>query len=363
MKTDTIDIKKIINRFNHFWGMMLILTFILPSFAFSQSSPETVDLGTASDYVIIAKTGISCTGSTQITGDLGISPAAASYITGFSLILDVTNTFSLSSFVTGKIFATDYADPTPINLSTAIRDMENAYSNAAGRLLPDFTELYTGDLTGKTLLPGLYNWTSPVVVGDGGVTISGSETDIWIFQIAQNLEIANGAIVTLDGGAKASNIFWQVAGQVTLGTTAAMKGIILSKTAVAMYTGATLSGRALAQTAVTIDANTVIVPAIPTSLNDDVTLKEFSLEQNYPNPFNPSTMIQYSLKEATKVSLKVYNILGVKVATLVNKPQNAGNYTVIFNSNQSNMNLSSGVYFYRLETESFISTKKLVLLK
>jgi len=363
MKNDTIHIEKIINRFNHFWGIMLILTFILPSFAFSQSSPETVNLGTASDFVILAKTGISCTGSTQITGNLGISPAAASYITGFSLILDGANTFALSSFVTGQIFAADYSVPTPIYLSTAIGDMENAYNNAAGRLLPDFTELYTGDLTGKTLLPGLYNWTTPVLVGDAGVTISGSESDIWIFQIAQNLEIANGAIVTLTGGAKASNIFWQVAGQATLGTTAAMKGIILSKTAIAMFTGATLSGRALAQTAVTIDANTVIVPAIPTSLNDDIALTEFALEQNYPNPFNPSTMIQYSLKEATKVSLNVYNILGVKVATLVNKPQNAGNYTVIFNSNQSNMNLSSGVYFYRLETESFISTKKMILLK
>jgi len=343
--------------------MILILTFILPSIAFSQSSPETVNLGTAGDFVILAKTGISCTGSTQITGDLGISPAAATYITGFDLIADASTTFSLSSLVTGKVFAADFTEPTPTKLTTAIGDMETAYTNAAGRLLPDFTELYSGNLTGKTLIPGLYMWTTTVLVGDAGVTISGSENDIWIFQIAQNLEIANGAIVTLAGGAKASNIFWQVAGQATLGTTAAMKGIILSKTAIAMYTGATLSGRALAQTAVTIDANTVIAPSTVTSIEENTKLLNFSLSQNYPNPFNPSTMIKYSIMKATQVSLKVYNILGVEVATLVNGHQNAGSYRVQFNTSQGKVNLASGIYFYRLEAESYVDTKKLILLK
>jgi hypothetical protein len=241
--------------------------------------------------------------------------------------------------------------------------METAYTNAAGRLLPDFTELYTGDLTGKTLIPGLYMWTTTVSVGDAGVTISGGENDIWIFQIAQNLEIANGAIVTLAGGAQAANIFWQVAGQATLGTTAQMKGVILSRTAIAMNTGATLSGRALAQTAVTIDANTVIAPSKVTSVEDNTEPQAFALLQNYPNPFNPSTRIEYSLMKATQVSLKVYNILGVEVATLVSGRQDAGSYTVQFNTSQAKVNLASGIYFYRLETESYVAAKKLILLK
>jgi hypothetical protein len=145
-------------------------------------------------------------------------------------------------------------------MTTAISDMETAYTDAAGRTLPDHTELGSGDITSMTLTPGLYKWGTGVLISAAGVTISGSATDVWIFQIAQNLTVANGAIITLSGGALASNIFWQVAGQTTIGTTVAMKGIILCQTAIAMNTGATLNGRALAQSAVTLAGNTVVNP-------------------------------------------------------------------------------------------------------
>jgi hypothetical protein len=145
-------------------------------------------------------------------------------------------------------------------MTTAVSDMETAYTDAAGRAIPDYTELYAGDVTGKTLTPGLYKWGTGVLVSAGGVTISGTASDVWIFQIAQDLTVANGAIVTLSGGAQAKNIFWQVAGQTTLGTTADMKGIILCQTAIVLNNGATLNGRALAQTEVTLDANTVTKP-------------------------------------------------------------------------------------------------------
>ncbi|MFA6597250.1 MAG: ice-binding family protein [Ignavibacteriaceae bacterium] len=362
MNTKTKAPTTSLSRWTQFLKTFLLITIMLPTIAMSQSSPASVNLGTAGDFVILAKTGISVTGTTQITGDLGISPAAASFITGFGLIADPSNTFSTSSLVTGKIYAADYTDPTPTKMTTAIGDMETAYTNAAGRVSPDFSELYTGDLTGKTLIPGLYKWSTAVVVSAGGVTISGSATDVWIFQIAQNLELANGAIVTLSGGALASNIFWQVAGQVTLGTTAAMKGIILCQTAVAMNTGATLTGRALAQTAVTLDANAVVNPLV-TSVKNELAPKAFALLQNYPNPFNPSTRIQYSLEKTAQVSLKVYNVLGLEVATLVNSRQDAGSYNVPFSANNGSLNLSSGVYFYRLETGSFVSTKKMILMK
>ncbi len=98
---------------------------------FSQSS--VVKLGTSGDFVILGKTGISNTGSTEITGNLGVSPIDQTAITGFGLILDATGTFSTSSLVTGKIFAADYTDPTPSKLTTAIGDMETAYTDAAGR--------------------------------------------------------------------------------------------------------------------------------------------------------------------------------------------------------------------------------------
>jgi hypothetical protein len=331
-----------------------------------------VNLGTAGDFVLIAKTGISTTGTTQITGDLGVSPVAATFITGFGLIMDVSNTFSTSSLITGKVYASDYTTPTPAKMTTAIGDMETAYTNAAGRTLPDYTELYLGNLTGKTLTPGLYNWTSGVQVSAaGGVTISGSSTDVWIFQIAQNLELTSGAAVTLSGGAQASNIFWQVAGNVSLGTTVDMKGIILCKTQIMMSTGATLLGRALAQTAVTLDANAITIPGAINDIGADAlqTPVKFTLEQNFPNPFNPSTSINYNLPFDSKVTLEVYNIIGKRVSLLVNEEQSAGYYSVNYNASTLNKNISSGVYFYKITAvekatgNNFSSIKKMMLLK
>jgi len=228
------------------------------------AGPTPVNLGTAGNFRILAKTGISTTGTTSIVGDIGLSPAAASYITGFGLIMDSSNTFSTSSLVTGKVYAADYASPTPTMMTTAISDMETAYTDAAGRTLPDFTELGAGNIDGLTLVPGLYKWGTGVTIPTG-VTLTGGANDVWIFQIAQDLTVGNGAIVTLSGGAQATNIFWQVAGQVTLGTTSQFKGIILCKTLIEMNTGAMLDGRALAQTAVTLDSNNV-VPEFPSIL-------------------------------------------------------------------------------------------------
>jgi len=208
----------------------------------------------------LAKTGISTTGTTAVTGDLGLSPAAASYITGFGLTMDSTNVFSTSSLVTGKIYAADYAVPTPANLTTAVSDMQTAFTDAAGRSLPDFTELYAGDIRGRTLVPGLYKWGTGVLITSAGVTLAGGQNDVWIFQIAQDLTVSNSAIITLSGGAQAKNIFWQVSGQATLGTAADFKGIILSQTLISMNTGVKMSGRALAQTAVTLDASAVTQP-------------------------------------------------------------------------------------------------------
>jgi hypothetical protein len=364
MKINTMDQINVLSKQTFFIGVMLMVAFMMPTVILSQSSPASVNLGTSGDFVILAKTGISTTGVTSITGDIGVSPIDHTAITGFGLILDQSGTFSTSSLVTGKVYSADYTDPTPTKMSTAVSDMETAYIEAAGRTLPDYTELYAGDITGQTLTPGLYKWSTGILISAGGVTISGTANDVWIFQIAQNLELTNGAIVTLSGGAQASNIFWQVAGQVTLGTTAAMKGIILCQTQIVMSTGVTLNGSALAQTAVTLDANTIFISPMLTTVENDTAPQELALLQNYPNPFNPVTWIQYSLEKAVQVSLKVYNLLGFEVATLVNSRQEAGSYSVPFSViSENNSTFASGVYFYRLEAGSFVSTKKLVLMK
>ncbi len=222
------------------------------------NGPAAVDLGTAGDFVILAKSGISTTGTTAIVGDIAVSPVSASYVTGFSIAAPPT-THAKSPLVTGKILAADYDPPTPTKLTVAVLDMEGAYTDAAGRTLPDFTEHGAGNVDTMTLTAGLYKWGTNLEFANG-VTLNGSADDVWIFQIAQDLQVGNGAIVTLSGGAQAKNVFWQVGGQVTIGTTARVQGILLTKTMIEMKTGAVLLGRAFAQTAVTLDGVAVTQP-------------------------------------------------------------------------------------------------------
>lgn len=219
-----------------------------------------VGLGSSGNFVALAKTGISTTGTTAIVGDIGVSPAAASLITGFGLIADATNTFATSSLVTGKVYAANYAAPTPTYMTTAIGDMQAAFSDAAGRTLPDFTELGAGNISGMTLIPGLYKWGTGVLVTGVGVTLSGGPNDVWIFQVAQDLTISNSAMIILSGGAQAKNVYWQVSGKATLGTAANFSGVLMSQTLISVGTGAVVNGRLMAQSAITLDAARITAP-------------------------------------------------------------------------------------------------------
>ena len=222
-----------------------------------------MNLRTAGNYVILSKTGISTTGATSIVGDLGASPIDSTAITGFGLTMDSTNTFSTSSLVAGKVYAADYTAPTPSNLTTAISNMETAYTDAAGRPTSGagFLNLDAGNIAvGRVFTPGVYTWGTGVTIPTGGITISGGANDVWIFQISGTLTASSGAIVTLTGGAQAKNIFWQVADQTTLESTTDFKGVILDQTAIVMKAGAKLIGRALAQAEVTLIQNTVTKP-------------------------------------------------------------------------------------------------------
>lgn len=221
--------------------------------------PAPVILGTAGAFVILAKAAVTTTGTTSVVGDIGLSPAAGSYYTGFGEALHASNVYSTSSLVTGKMYAADYAVPTPANLTTAVLDMQNAFTDAANRTLPTATELGAGNIDGMTLAPGLYKWGTGLNI-PSNVTLSGATNDVWIFQIGEDLTVGNGAIITLSGGAQAKNVFWQVSGQAVLGTTADFKGNVLCQTQIVMNTGAVVLGRMLAQTAITVDANTVTAP-------------------------------------------------------------------------------------------------------
>jgi len=248
-------------RFN-VWGLIIGLSasvIFLHQDATAAQAP--VDLGSADSFVILAKSGISTTGTTSIGGDIGVSPIDSTAITGFGLIMDSSGQFSTSSLVTGKVYAADYAVPTPTKMTTAVSDMEIAFTDAAGRTLPDATELYAGDLSGQTLAPGLYKWSTGVLI-NSDVTLAGPSDAVWIFQIAGDLTMGSGAKVLVSGGAHAKNIFWQVGGGVgvEIGTTAHVEGTILGAKATHLRTGASLNGRALVQTAVTLEANAITIP-------------------------------------------------------------------------------------------------------
>ena len=189
--------------------------------------PATVVLGSASNYVILAKSAVSNVPTSAITGNIGLSPAAASFITGCALNLPVGGAFAISAQVTGNVYASYYAVPTPSNLTTAIGDMQTVYVDAAGRPTPDHTELAAGNIGGLTLPAGLYKWSNTVTI-PSDVTLTGGANDTWIFQIAGGLTQASATKVILAGGAQAKNVVWQVFGVVDIGTTAHMEGEVLS---------------------------------------------------------------------------------------------------------------------------------------
>jgi hypothetical protein len=134
--------------------------------------------------------------------------------------------------------AADYTYPTPGDMTTAISNMETAYTDAAGRSGDVTLNLGAGNIQGETLDPGLYNWGTGVGF-TSSLTFSGTSTDIWILQIAKGVTVGAGAIVTLEGGAKANNIFWQVAGDVVAGAGAHLEGVFLVATGIVFQTGRT----------------------------------------------------------------------------------------------------------------------------
>ena len=231
------------------------------------NGPAAVDIGSSTNlaaaggYALLAKTAISNVTGSSIDGNVGLSPAAATYITGFGMTADSPNVSSTAPAVVSpaKIYAASYKSPTPTNLTSAVLEMEGAYTDAAGRTPPDFLDLSSGNLGGLTLAPGLYTWGSSVTIPTD-VTISGGPDDVWIFQISNDLDLSKGVDVLLGGGADAKNIFWQVAGQVTIHSSAHFEGIILSKTAVTLQTKATFHGRIYAQTMIALDNNAITVP-------------------------------------------------------------------------------------------------------
>ena len=253
---------------------MFLFGLIVPAMALA-AGPAPVDLLSNSNFVILSKTGITDTGShtSVITGNIGSSPiTAAAMSTVFCSEMSGT-IYGVNAAYVGSGDPVCFAGNPPSSnkdlVDQAVLDMGTAYTDAEGRALPDGTELYSGNIGGQTFTAGLYKWSTDVSIPTD-VTLSGGASDVWIFQIAGNLSIASGGSVpagikvNLIGGAKASNVFWQVGGVTgaTLGTYSTFNGTILSAKQIIMQTGAVFNGRALAQTQVTMDANGVSLPVV-----------------------------------------------------------------------------------------------------
>jgi hypothetical protein len=223
----------------------------------------------AGEYVILAKAGISTVPNSIITGNIAVSPIAATAMTGFSLTADSTNVFSTSSQLTGRAFAANYVAPTPATLTAAVNDMEAAYTEAAARLNTDPNKINLGSgLLGvggygdedNPLTPGVYTFHTDVSIASD-IYFNGTYNDVFIIQITGDLKQAVNTKVILTNCARAENIFWQITGYVDVGMGAHLEGILLGKTKAMFKTGSSLYGRVLAQTACTLDMATITEPA------------------------------------------------------------------------------------------------------
>ncbi|MDE3008659.1 MAG: DUF3494 domain-containing protein [Acidobacteriota bacterium] len=207
----------------------------------ASAATSTVNLGSSSTFAILAGSTITNTGSSVISGNIGLSPGTS--ITGFPPGIESTGTTSV-------------ANPTAVQAQT---DLVTAYNDAAGRT-PATTE--PSELGGLTLAAGVYTVASSATL-TGTLTLNGANdaTSTFIIQIPAGLTTASASSIVLENGAQACNVFWQVTSSATLGTGSSFAGTLMALSSITATTGAKVSGRLLARNgAVTLDTNSVTVP-------------------------------------------------------------------------------------------------------
>ena len=215
-----------------------------------------INLGYSSNFIVLAGSLISNVPTSALTGNIGLSPAAGSEITGFG-----------GNEITGTTYTVDATGPTgsvtdATGLTTAKGDLTSAYNDAAGRTSTDMV-LLAGNIGGLTLTPGLYKSKGSLEISFGDVTFDalGNSSAVFIIQIASTLTRTSGRKIILSGGAQASNIYWQVGTSATLGTTSVFKGTIMADQSISVNTGASIEGRLLARiAAITLEGNTIVAP-------------------------------------------------------------------------------------------------------
>lgn len=249
MKKNIFFLTDNFTKYMHFLGVTLLVILAGSSIA---SSIPALNLRSTTSFVILAGATVTGLPPVSIKGNVGLSPAAGSFIVGFD-----------GSNVAGKLYVVDATGPAgsvedATLMQAAKSDLTIAYNDAAGRTpVPtgSFLNPGSGNIGGLNLVAGLYKFTSTAAITGSDVTLTGSATDVWIFQIGSSLNLGSGIKVILAGGAKAANIFWQVGTSATLGTYSTFKGTILADQSISLGTGASLDGRALAfEAAVTMSS-------------------------------------------------------------------------------------------------------------
>jgi cytoskeletal protein CcmA (bactofilin family) len=235
------------------FAMKLILSLLLATVVNAGTYTETIELGNAKNFVVLAKTGIATVPDSTIVGSMGVSPIATTAMTGFGLKMDPAGMHATASQITGNAYGADMAMPTPAVLTQSVLDMQTAYTNASLRTTdnPRRVNVNGGNIGGLTLTPGVYTFTTGVNI-NSDIILRGESDDVFIIQTTGVLTLATSTKVFLDGGVQAKNVFWVVAGNVSLGASSYMQGVILCKTNVVMVTASALTGRILAQTEVAL---------------------------------------------------------------------------------------------------------------
>ena len=249
------------NRTNNFLALVFTLALIclmtITIIPGVRGEAAVVDLGSAGNFAILAKTGITDSlSSSVITGNVGLSPGLGGAIKGFD---DCGR-------VSGTIYRVDdsgtaCATNNTALVNAAVTDMISAYSVATSES-PDFSTPGAENIAGRTLTPGAYAWTGAVSITGNDVTLDGqgNTNAVWILRTTGALTIDAGKKVVLINGAQPSNIFWVVAGDTALGANSVFKGNILDAGAITLGAGAALNGRAFAQSAVTLGGSTLTLP-------------------------------------------------------------------------------------------------------
>jgi hypothetical protein len=218
--------------------------------------PAPVNLGSAANFRILAKTAVTDIPLSAVTGEVGLGPGApGTAITGLTcpeVNGGVGTPIHVASTAGAAITSCSFIDPA---LGVAIGDADAAFVDASGRA-PDYNELGAGIIGGLNLGPATYKWTTAIQI-PSTLTLTGGANDVWIFVTSGNISIASNVQIILAGGALPQNIYWATSSAADLATSSTFKGTVISATGIDMKTGATINGRLLAATAVTLDHNTV----------------------------------------------------------------------------------------------------------